>query len=123
MQDDKIYANEITVTGDKGITCKNLSGGVSSTAQALATSGTITAHGVRIARIAPTAAVTAIVIQQGDFDGQELTIINETTTGTFTATAAASGTSNVADGTSFVLSGLRSAKLNWDASTSLWYHV
>lgn len=123
MQDDKVYANEITVTGDKGITCKNLSGGVSSTANAIASSGTITAHGVRVARIAPTAAVTAVVVQAGDYDGQELTIINETTTGTFTATAAASGTSNVADGTGLVVSGLRSAKLNWDASTSLWYHV
>ena len=123
MQDDLIYANQITVTGDKGISCKNLSGGVSSAAAALASSGTITTSGLRVARVAPTAAVTANVIQAGNFDGQELTIINETTTGTFTVTAAASGTSNVADGTGLVISGLRCAKLVWDASTSLWYHV
>src|SRR5436190_3885282 len=50
---------------------------VSSSAQALATSGTITTSGVGAARENPGSAVTAVVLGTGTVDGQECWVINE----------------------------------------------
>lgn len=113
------------VTGQGGNLTVNgtFGGGQSSSAATIASSGTITTSGVRIARVTDAGAVTAVVLQTGTVAGQELTVINENTTGSNTITMAASGTSNVADGTSTVISGLRCAKFVWDSSTSLWYHT
>lgn len=100
-----------------------LGGGQSSSAATIASSGTITTSGVRVARTTVAGAVTAVILQTGSVAGQELTVVNENTTGSNTITMAASGTSNVADGTSTVISGLRCAKFVWDSGTSLWYHT
>lgn len=110
------YAHEPTVNGA-------LSGIQSASSPALATSGTISTTNVGVARVTPAAAVTAVVVGAGAYPGQELTIINESTTGANTITMAVSGTSNVANGVSTVISGLTCAKLVWDSSTSLWYHA
>jgi hypothetical protein len=104
----------------------NLVGGalasiVSATAPATATSGTITTAGVGVAKSTPAAAVTAIVLQAGTYPGQEVVVINESTTGANTITFAASGTSNVANGVSSVISGLTCSKFVWDGA--LWFHV
>jgi|SRR5262245_1522673 len=100
-----------------------LAGIQSATAPATASSGTIASAGVGVARVAPTAAVTAVVVGTGTVPGEELVIINESTTAANTVTMAASATSNVANGVSTVISGLTCAKLIWDSSTSLWYHA
>ena len=108
-----------TFTGS-GVQTVALSGGVSTLAT-IATSGTITVSGSRILRTTNAGAVTAVVLATGLFNGQDITIVNENTTGTNTITFAASGTSNVAAGTAVVISGLRCQKLVWLSANSLWY--
>lgn len=112
----------VTVNGAAGISTNGISGGVSALAT-IATSGTISVAGVRVARCTDAGAVTAVVLATGTLSGQEIAIINENTTGANSITFAASGTSNVANGVSTVISGLTCARLVWDAGTSLWYHA
>lgn len=64
------------------------------------------------------ASYTGTILQPGGFDGQPVTVMN---TGTGSITFAASGTSNVAQGTGAVIAGLSSRSFTWNASTSLWY--
>jgi hypothetical protein len=92
----------------------------SATAPATASSGTIATAGIGTSQVAPTAAVTACVLAAGIYPGQEVNVVNEAV-GTFTITFAASATSNVAQGTGAVISGLTCAKYKW--VNSLWYHV
>lgn len=92
----------------------------SATAPALATSGTITTAGVGVSRVTPGSAVTSCVLAAGTVIGQKITVINASTTGANTIAFAASGTSNVADGNTTVISGLRCAEYTWDGI--LWYH-
>jgi hypothetical protein len=73
-------------------------------------------------RVAPTAAYTGIILQAGQFSGQQCIVINESAAAN-TLTMAAAGTSNVADGASCVLAGLRQMAFAWDSATSLWYHT
>ena len=94
----------------------------SASAPALATTGTIATSGVGVARIAPTAAVTAAILQAGTVAGQQVSVVNEATA-TYAVTMAASATSNVADGASTVIAVLTCANFIWDSSTSLWYHA
>ena len=94
----------------------------SSTAPAVATSGTITTSGVTSARVSPSGAVTGVILQAGTFAAQEVIVVNEAV-GANTVTFAASGTSNVADGTSDVIAGLTARKFVWDTGTSLWYRA
>ena len=89
------------------------------TAQALATSGTIPCTS-DIVRISPAAAVTGIIIQKGLFDGQELTVINIAAAAN-SATMAAAGTSNVADGVGDAIAGVSARAFVWSAQDSLWY--
>ena len=96
---------------------------VSATAPALASSGTIATAGLGTTQVTPGSAVTACVLAAGIFSGQEVTVVNASTTGANTITMAASGTSNVADGASTVISGLKCARFKWiGGSTNLWYH-
>ncbi len=112
----------MTVNGSSGLSVNGISGGVSTLAT-VATSGTISVAGVRVARCTTAGAVTAVVLATGTASGQEIAVINEVTTGASSITFAASGTSNVANGVSTVISGLTCARLVWDAGTSLWYHA
>lgn len=95
-------------------------GGVSSTAAATATSGTITTANVATARVTPAAAVTGVILQAGTVTGQEVTVLNEAVAAN-TVTFAVSGTSNVADGVSRAIPGLTAVAFVWDGTTSLWY--
>ena len=90
----------------------------SATAVAVATSGTIATVGLDTSRVAPTAAVTGVILASGTFAGQSVTVINESA---FSVTFAASGTSHVADGTSDVIAATNARTFRWDTGTSLWY--
>jgi hypothetical protein len=94
----------------------------SSTAPAIANSGTITTAGVGVARVAPGGAVTGIVLQAGTTPGQEVWVVNEST-GANSVTFAASGTSHVSDGAGSAIAGLTARKFVYDTSTSLWYRA
>ena len=97
-----------------------LADGQSASAPALATSGTINTANVGTARVAPTGNVTGVILQAGTVAGQIVTVVNESA---FTVSFASVGTSNVADGTSAVVSANRAMFLKWDSSTSKWYHA
>src|SRR5690349_14836875 len=73
-------------------------GGQSATAPAIVDGNTITTADVVEARIAPAAARTGIIMQAGTFPGQVCVVVNEAAAAN-TATMAAAGTSNVANGT------------------------
>lgn len=90
----------------------------SATAAVIATSGTITTSGVGVARVAPTGAVTGIILQAGTNAGQMVHVINESA---FSVTFAVSGTSNVAQGTSAVVPANGRLSFCWDSATNLWY--
>ena len=102
------------ITGNLGIEIQSAS------AAAVATNGTITTAGVSVARVAPAGAVTGVILAVGTTGGQVCTVVNESVAAN-TVTFAASGTSNVADGTSSVIAGLNARRFVWDSGTSLWY--
>lgn len=92
--------------------------GESSSAVAIANSDTIATAAVGAARVAPAGNVTGIILETGTEPAQVVIVVNESA---FTVTFAAAGTSNVADGTSSVISANRCALFVWDSSTSRWY--
>lgn len=98
-----------------GIVC----GGQSATAPALATGGTINTAGLQVARVAPAAAVTGIILQAGTQPGQKITVLNESA---FSVTFAAAA-SNVADGASDVIAATSARQFVWDSVTNLWYKI
>lgn len=93
---------------------------VSATSPGIASSGTIAVAGLGTVQVTPTAAVTAVVLGTGIYNGQELSLVNNAV-GTFTITFAASATSNVANGTATVVSGLTCARLKWISPN--WFRV
>jgi hypothetical protein len=94
----------------------------SATAPVIAGAGTITTAGVGVARVAPSAARTGIILQVGTQPGQIVLVVNQSAAGN-SLTFDVSGTSNVADGTSDVIPGLQARLYAWDSITSLWYPV
>jgi hypothetical protein len=74
---------------------------------------------VTLVTVSAGAAITAAVLQAGTVNGQEVTIVNENATGASTVTFAASGTSNVGQGTAAVISGLTSRRFVWDGA--VWW--
>lgn len=88
------------------------------TAQAIATSGTITLAGYVVTRLAPTGNVTGVIMPAGTQAGQRVILLNESA---FSITFAASGTSHVAGGTGVVIAANSKLELIYDGSTSLWY--
>jgi hypothetical protein len=81
---------------------------------------TITTQSLRVVRVTASAAVTGVVLGAGYQRGQAITIIHEGAAAN-TIMFAASGTSNVADGASDVVSGMTSRTFVWDTATNLWY--
>jgi hypothetical protein len=63
---------------------------------------------------------TGVILQAGTYSGQSVTVIN---TGGGSITFAASGTSNVADGTSDVIAQNTARTFVWDTGNSLWYRT
>lgn len=98
-----------------------ISWGQSGTSPIITNGSTINTNGLSVTRVSPGGAVTAIVLQAGTRPGQECTVINESAAAN-TITFAAAGTSNVADGVTTVIAGLRCAKYTWSSATNLWYH-
>lgn len=88
---------------------------------AIASNGTITTQAIGFARFAPAAAVTGLIMEAGFYHGQTIVVAN-TSAAADTMTFAASGTSNVADGTSAVITGPSQKMFVWDSVSSLWYH-
>jgi len=102
------------ITGNLGMEIQ------SAAADAVATGGTITTAGVSAARVAPTGAVTGVILAVGTTGGQMCQVVNESAAGN-TVTFAVAATSNVANGVSSVIAGLRARSFVWNSSTSLWY--
>ena len=95
-----------------------------STGNTITTTGTINGATVTLGtvRVTAAAAVTGIIIAAGSRGGQLLTVIHEGAAAN-TITFAASGTSNVADGTSDVITGPSARMYVWDRVTALWYAI
>jgi hypothetical protein len=98
----------------------NLALGQSGTSPVIINGSTITTAGVSTARVSPGGAVTGIILQAGTQPGQELTVINESAAAN-TITFAAAATSNVADGVTTTIAGVRCGKFTWSSATSRWY--
>jgi len=93
--------------------------GGGATSQTLSSSSTITVNaGLNL--VTSSSDVTGIIVQAGKFDAQPLVIIN---TGSNVITMAASGTSNVADGTSDIITASQTAMYTWSGIQNLWYRV
>jgi len=94
---------------------------VSQALVAIATSGTVDTS-VDLVRLAPAAAVTAVIMAKGTYNGQRCTIIN-TSIAASSITMAAAGTSWVADGVTTVIPGLRASNFHWSVPDQLWYRT
>jgi len=92
----------------------------SATAVAVATAGTIATPAATVSRVSPAGAVTGVILTPGVVGGQVVTVINEAVAGN-SVTFAVAATSNVADGVTSVIPGLRASTFTWDATTALWY--
>lgn len=97
-----------------------LATGQSSAAAALASNGTIKTANVGVARVAPAANVTGIILQAGTVAGQEVWVVNESG---FTIQFAVNTTSHVADGAASVIPANSGRKFVWDSGTSYWYRA
>ena len=95
---------------------------ISPVAQTIAGSGTINHNNCGAANVNAAGAVTGIIIQAGTVQGQTLDIF-VTSAAANTLTMAAAATSNVADGTSTVLAGLRAYRFIWDVASARWYRA
>lgn len=95
---------------------------VSATSPDPGAGGTIATASVDVALVTPAAARTGIILQAGTFNGQEVTVVNQAASAN-SLTMAASGTSNVADGTSDVIAGVTARKFVWNSTAALWYRA
>jgi hypothetical protein len=77
--------------------------------------------GLGLSRCTVAANASAAVMVAGVRDGQIVTVENQDAT--HTITFAASGTSNVADGTSDVIAALTARSYEWNATKALWYRL
>lgn len=112
-----------TRTGAAGnVACGSLAEAqTTGTVQTLTTGNTITVPaGTGVVRVTAGGAVTGIILPAGTVPGQNLSIIHEGAAAN-TITFAAAGTSNVADGTSDVITGPTCRSFIWDSITALWY--
>jgi hypothetical protein len=87
--------------------------------QALSNGSTITpAAATGLYPLTATGAVTGLIIAPPPSGLSQITLVNQSSS---SLTFAASGTSNVADGTSDVIAALTCRTFIYDANTSLWY--
>jgi hypothetical protein len=114
-------ANGNTIERGTGLTTTigNWSTDLQSAAPQLALSNLmITTQSLRVVRVTASAAVTGVILGAGYQCGRTVTVIHEGA-GANTITYADSGTSNVADGASDVISGMTSRTFVWDAAMNL----
>lgn len=114
----RIYSDNAYATRSVEISGGTISFLQSTSAAAIANGNTVTTAGVGVARVNPAGNVTGIILGVGTLAGQKVTVINESA---FSVTFAASGTSNVADGTGSVIATLTAATFTWNGGTNLWY--
>lgn len=88
----------------------------------LANGNTLTPGSTGVLRVTAAAAVTGLILAAGARAGQQVTVVHEGVAAN-TLTFAASGTSNVADGTSDVITGPSARAFVWDSVTALWYKI
>lgn len=91
---------------------------------ALATGGTIptsdsSGSPYGMVRCNPAAAVTAVILQPGLFNGQKVTVLNEAVAAN-TITPDVAANSNVADGAQ-AIAGLISREFVWSAAAARWF--
>jgi hypothetical protein len=85
------------------------------------TNGSTIPTALVVERCTVATASTGNILTAGTYDGQTCTIVNQSASAD-SITMAVAGTSNVADGASCVIAGIRQVLFTWDAATSLWYH-
>ena len=112
---------KITSDGSGNLNVASVAGSISGSASAIANNGTIPSS-VGVQRVTAAAACTGAILAAGSRAGQQVVVINESAAAN-TITFAASGTSNVAGGTTVSLAGLAAHLFVWDTGTSLWYQV
>lgn len=95
----------------------------SGSAQLVAGSGTITHNNSAVVRVDVSggANISGVILQAGAIDGQILSILN--TNASFTIQFAAAGTSNLANGTSAVITNLKAYNLMWNAVAARWFSI
>lgn len=131
MNDDQVSCEALTTTGLATLGSANITGALKAgilqasqapgTVQTLSTGNTITvAANQSSVRVTAAGAVTGIILAPGTLGGQFLTVIHEGAAAN-TLTMAASGTSNVANGVSCVITGPSARLFVWDSITALWY--
>ena len=86
----------------------------------IGTGGTITTNSNCLSRVTTSAAVTGVILQAGNWQGQMCTVVNESGN---SITFAANATSHVADGTSDVLGAFVARGFVWDSGAALWYRL
>lgn len=119
----QVNATDVLTVDPNGVTSIGtlVEGQVTGTVQTLTNGSTVTVPtGKSQVRVTAAAAVTGIILPVGSLGGQSLTVIHEGAAAN-TITMAASGTSNVADGTSDVITGPSARCFVWDSVTALWY--
>lgn len=90
-------------------------------ATAVTGSGTIPVSADAAAlRVTTAGNVTGVILAPGVYSGQMITVINISAN---TITFAASGASNVADGTGDVIGAFKAPCFIWDVTTALWYKM
>jgi len=112
----------ITTNGAGLLTAVNVAGKQSAAAATIANAGTIATANLGVSRVTTAGAVTGVIMQAGTVAGQQCIVVHEGTAAN-TITMATAATSNVAAGTTCVLSGLAAHLFVWDSGTSLWYQV
>lgn len=119
----QVNATDVLTVNQNGVTQLGIlvEAEATGTVQTLSTGNTITTVATQgVARVTAAAAVTGIILAAGSFSGQSLVVIHEGAAAN-TITFAASGTSNVADGNSDVITGPSARRFIWDSVTALWY--
>lgn len=117
----RLYSDSYT-TQTQEITANGRTPIISATSPDPGANGTINTAGIDVALVTPAAARTGIILQPGTFNGQEVWVVNQGSAAN-SLTMAASGTSNVADGTSDVIAGVTARKFVWNSTAALWYRA
>ncbi len=105
-------------TGAPGATGASWQPVQSATAPATTNSGTITTAGLTVSRVAPTAAITGVILATGSIAGQQVVVLNESA---FSITFGALGASNVSIGTNCLIPAGTHLQFVWDSVTARWY--
>lgn len=111
----------VTIQGASGVSTTLVRGGV--VAPTVSTGGTIAVTGARVikATVASGAQATNLTLASG-LPGQDLTVINENTTGTSTLIITGS-VITVAGTTTVTISGLAAKKFIYDDTQNLWVGI